>query len=158
MFLHLSVCPRGCHPLQGMLSLAGGALLSSTLPWMVEYGTPPKDGTGWHPSPRMAEDSTRQTAPPGWHPSPSRSTSERYASYWNAFLFEFKNCCTICLTVYKVRQLKSMICTSSILKRAFTYQVDDQCNATCEQVIEPGLLHIRRKWIVQIASNKPCYS
>ena len=70
MFLQVCVCPRG-----------GGCLPQC----MLECQTPPPDQTD--PPPNQADPPGPGRPPPREADSSIRSTSGRYASYWNAFLF-----------------------------------------------------------------------
>ena len=86
IFLQVSVCPQG-----------GGGCLPQC---MLGCHTPPPRME----EPPQMEEPPRMENPPGWRNPPGkadssiRSTSGRYASYWNAFLFckiFAKNCMKI---------------------------------------------------------------
>ena len=93
MFLQVCVCPQG-----GRVS----ASVHAGMPYPPGPGRPPRDQTDqppWdqadHPpmeSPPNGErpppSGTRQTTPPREADSSIRSTSGRYTSFWNAFLFQ----------------------------------------------------------------------
>ena len=52
--------------------------------------TPPDGGPpGWRPSPRMEKPPQWRNPPPREADSSIRSTSGRYASYWNAYLYKY---------------------------------------------------------------------
>ena len=77
MFLQVCVCPQG-----------GGCLPQDQADTPAGPGRHPPPGPGRHPP----WDQTETPPGPGRHPPPReadssiRSTSGRYASYWNAFL------------------------------------------------------------------------
>ena len=101
MFLHLSVihsfhggvlslaegailsvgcCPWGCHPLQGVPSLGGGAVKGVAM-----KGGGFHEGMPWKRGGGFCESGCHERGAMKEHSS--LSTSGRYASYWNAFLF-----------------------------------------------------------------------
>ena len=74
MFLHASVCPQGGGSAQCMLGYH-----------LPEADTPPKRQNSRRQTPPPEADPPEADTPP---PRSSRSMSSRYASYWNAFLFQ----------------------------------------------------------------------
>ena len=109
MFLQVCVCPRGgggCLP-QCMLGCQTPPPGTRQTPPGPGRPPPPRNQADTPPGPGRHPPGTRQTTPPrtrqtpptppgpGRHPHPPdqadssiRSTSGRYASYWNAFLLE----------------------------------------------------------------------
>ena len=70
MFLQVSVCPQG--------------VLMMSLP-VMDSPPPPTAPSGQHHPPNSTTPPSDSTTPTWTAPPPSRSTSGRYASYWNAF-------------------------------------------------------------------------
>ena len=82
-----SVCQEFCARGGGYLVWSRGVYLADPPP-RIRYTAPLRPGTP--PPPQTRYTPPRPGTPPGPGPPPQiRTTSGRYASYWNAFLFIF---------------------------------------------------------------------